>query len=134
MMQRLFFCPEIKKRIFFLTTAKKSLSMVFNKVQKCLGCKNCPRKGGKTNMSRISAIYLPATWRNTTSFNSETGHMGLGFDLAGGDVFRISIDETHARHVAETILCQLPRTTSTAPARNETFRGTHGHPARRAIN
>jgi hypothetical protein len=45
--------------------------------------------------------------------------MGLGFDLAGGDVVRISIDETHARHLAETILCQLPRTTSTAPAKKE---------------
>ena len=70
-------------------------------------------------MSRISVIYLPATWRNITTFDSETGHMGLGFDLAGGDVVRISIDETHARHLAEAILCQLPRTTSTAPAKKE---------------
>ncbi|MDY0164793.1 hypothetical protein [Desulfobotulus sp.] len=59
-------------------------------------------------MSPISAIYLSATWRNTTTFNSETGHIGLGFDLANGQVFRISIDENHARHLVKTILDQLP--------------------------
>jgi hypothetical protein len=85
-------------------------------------------------MSQISAIYLPATWRNATRFDSETGHMGLGFDLAGGDVVRISIDETHARHLAEAILHQLPHTPSAVSARSESFRGTHGHPSRRAIN
>ena len=85
-------------------------------------------------MSRISAIYLPATWRNITTFDSETGHMGLGFDLAGGDVVRISIDETHARHLAEAILHQLPHTPSAVSARSESFRGTHRHPSRRAIN
>ena len=52
---------------------------------------------------KIPPIYKLATWRNTTNIDSETGNIGIGFNLADGDIVRMQLDVKSVRHLVESI-------------------------------
>lgn len=54
-------------------------------------------------MSRMPNSYTRAEWRNTTPVDCETETIGLGFDTAGGEVVRLAVSITSAKHIAESL-------------------------------
>lgn len=59
--------------------------------------------GEAARAGRLPASYRPATWRNTTPADGETGLIGVGFDLPDGQVLRLALSLEGARHLAETL-------------------------------
>lgn len=47
--------------------------------------------GEAARAGRLPASYRPATWRNTTPADVETGLIGIGFDLPDGQVLRLAL-------------------------------------------
>ena len=54
-------------------------------------------------MGTIPNSYRPAEWRNTTPPDSNTGRIGVGFDMSDGTVIRLAISQESAKHLAETL-------------------------------
>jgi len=65
----------------------------------------------------LPGVYQPASWRNTTRINLASGRMGVGFNMATGEVIRLSLDKESARHLAESIqeYLEIHRTLSQSP-------------------
>ena len=54
-------------------------------------------------MSKIPHCYLEAEWRNTTPRDPNTQRIGIGFNVASGDVIRLCISIESAKHLVESI-------------------------------
>jgi hypothetical protein len=54
-------------------------------------------------MSTIPKSYKPAEWRNTTAVDSNTNRIGIGLNVSDGTVIRLTLSQTSARHLAESI-------------------------------
>jgi hypothetical protein len=48
-------------------------------------------------------MYVPAEWRCTLPPSSETGRLGVGFNLADGEVIRLELSRASARNLAESL-------------------------------
>ncbi|WP_265214373.1 hypothetical protein [Herbaspirillum lusitanum] len=69
--------------------------------------------------SRIPAIYVPASWRNTTPVDDSTDEIGIGFETRDGIIrLRLSVDSANhlADSVADYINSYACRTHSDGPA------------------
>jgi hypothetical protein len=61
----------------------------------------------------LSADFMPARWRGTT--NTDGAEIGVSFECGDGAVARLSLPVADARHLAESILDYLGRTSSHSP-------------------
>lgn len=63
-------------------------------------------------------IYKPASWRNTLPVAGEKEEMGIGFDLENGEIVRLCLDLTCARHLSESIAEFLANYERSQPAKS----------------
>lgn len=48
-------------------------------------------------------MYVPAEWRCTLPPSRETGCLGVGFNLADGEVIRVELSPAAARNLMESL-------------------------------
>jgi hypothetical protein len=51
----------------------------------------------------LPVSYIISTVRNVTPVCQHTQRIGIGFDLATGDVLRVALDEQHARDMCDLL-------------------------------